>query len=116
MKKLIAAATFFLGMGAAVNAADLGNGLSAGAELDVNYTTGSEVWVYKITPEVGYSTPWGIDLSAETSLIIDDVEFTGIKWGADYAIGDTGLEAYADVSTDADHERGDITMGMTWSF
>ena len=75
MKKLIAAATFFLGMGAAVNAADLGNGLSAGAELDVNYTTGSEVWVYKITPEVGYSTPWGIDLSAETSLMIDDVEF-----------------------------------------
>ena len=80
MKKLIAAATFFLGMGAAVNAADLGNGLSAGAELDVNYTTGSEVWVYKITPEVGYSTPWGIDLSAETSLMIDDVEFTGIKF------------------------------------
>ena len=116
MKNLLAAATIFLGMSTMAQAMDLGNGISAGAEVDVNYTTGIEAWVYKITPSVGWASPIGVDISAESTLMIDDIEFTGIKWGADYAIGDTGLGAYADVMTDADWERGDITMGMTWSF
>lgn len=120
MKNLLAGASLAtamtIGACAGLNAADLGNGISAGAEVDVNYTTGTEVWVYKVTPEVGWASPIGIDLSAESTLMLDDIEFTGVKWGADYAIGDTGLNAYADVATDADWERGDITMGMTWSF
>ena len=116
MKKLLDAATFFLGISTMAHAMDLGNGISAGAEVDVNYTTGTEVWVYKVTPEVGWSSPIGIDLSAESTLMLDDIEFTGVKWGADYAIGDTGLNAYADIATNEDWERGDITMGMTWSF
>ena len=116
MKKFLAAAIFFLGMNAAVNAADMGNGLSAGAELDVNYTTGTEAWVYSITPEVGYATPWGIGLSAETKIMIDDPEFTGISWEADYMIPQTAIEAYAKIKSDADHDFGDTTVGISWSF
>ena len=116
MKKIIASAAFFIGMTAAANAADLGNGLSAGAELDINYTTGSEAWVYKITPEVGYAPPWGVDLSAETSIMIDDPEFTGISWEAEWMIPTTPVEAYAKIKSDADHDFGDTTIGLSWSF
>jgi len=117
MKKYIATFAICLGLayGAAATAADLGNGISAGADLDVNYTTGTEAWVYKLTPELSMATPWGVGLSADTAIMLDDVEFTGINWEASMMAMDN-LEVYGKIKSDADHDFGDVTMGLTLSF
>ena len=117
MKKILASFAICLGIayGASASAADIGNGINLGADGDVNYTTGTEAWVYKLTPEMSYSTPWGVGLSADTSIMIDDPEFTGINWEASMMAMDN-LEIYGKIKSDADHDFGDVTMGLTLSF
>ena len=48
MKKILASFAICLGLayGASASAADIGNGINLGADIDVNYTSGSEAWVY----------------------------------------------------------------------
>lgn len=121
MKTTIVAAALAMTAGMA-SAADLtvaGQTISAGAEFDMNYTTGTDVFALDFTPTVGL-TAWGVDFSVDTTIDILDINdgsdlFTGLDFevGKDLA---TGLRAYAEVSTDEDLDFGDITTGISFSF
>lgn len=96
-----------------------GQTLSIGAETDLNYTTGVEEWVWELTPSAGV-TALGIGLSVATDidmLTLDEGHiFQGLDFTADYEIANTNINLYTEVSTDADLEFGDVTVGATFSF
>ena len=96
-----------------------GQTLSIGAETDLNYTTGVEEWVWELTPSAGV-TALGIGLSVATDidmLTLDEGDiFQGLDFTADYEIANTNINLYTEVSTDADLEFGDVTVGATFSF
>jgi len=124
--KFVAATVAALGLAACAAdeaaAIELGGGLKAGGEIDMNYTTGVEEWALEATPEVGFAAAGVVFTVGSTfdlmGLNEDDV-FKGLDFGAEYdlgAIGVNGIKAYGEVSTDADFEFGDITMGVNFSF
>lgn len=96
-----------------------GQTLSIGAETDLNYTTGVEEWVWELTPSAGV-TALGIGLSVATDidmLTLDEGDiFQGLDFTADYEISNTNINLYTEVSTDADLEFGDVTVGAKFSF
>lgn len=96
-----------------------GQTLSIGAETDLNYTTGVEEWVWELTPSAGV-TALGIGLSVATDidmLTLDEGDiFQGLDFTADYEIANTNINLYTEVSTDADLEFGDVTVGAKFSF
>ena len=96
-----------------------GQTLSIGAETDLNYTTGVEEWVWELTPSAGV-TALGIGLSVATDidmLTLDEGHiFQGLDFTADYKVPSTNINLYTEVSTDADLEFGDVTVGATFSF
>ena len=103
----------------AMDFAVAGQTLSIGAETDLNYTTGVEEWVWELTPSAGV-TALGIGLSVATDidmLTLDEGDiFQGLDFTADYKISNTNINLYTEVSTDADLEFGDVTVGATFSF
>lgn len=117
--KFAAATTLAVFVASQAAAIELGGGLKAGGSVDMNYTTGIEQWALEATPEVGFAA-MGADLTVGSTFDLmglneDDV-FKGLDFGAEYGIGETGLKAYGEVSTDADLEFGDIKMGVTFEF
>lgn len=119
MKLAVLATAATLLVATQASAIDLGNGLSAGAEFDMNYTTGTEIWALEATPEVGLGI-MGTDLSVGSTFDLmnlngDDV-FKGLDFSAEYAVGTTGLTAYGEVSTDSDFEFGDVKVGAKFAF
>ena len=104
-------------MTTSVSAMDLGYGLSVGAETELTYTTGTEVWTMDVTPSMGLGA-YGASFTAETTIDVLDLNngdiFTGVDWKAEYVWN--GITAYTKVSSDADFEFGDITMGAKISF
>jgi len=116
MKKLLLPVAF-AAMTTSVSAMDLGYGLSVGAETELTYTTGTEVWTMDVTPSMGLGA-YGASFTAETTIDVLDLNngdiFTGVDWKAEYVWN--GITAYTKVSSDADFEFGDITMGAKISF
>ena len=116
MKKLLLPVAF-AAMTTSVSAMDLGYGLSVGAETELTYTTGTEVWTMDVTPSMGLGA-YGASFTAETTIDVLDLNngdiFTGVAWKAEYVWN--GITAYTKVSSDADFEFGDITMGAKISF
>ena len=96
-----------------------GETLSLGADTDLNYTTGSEDWEWEMTPSAGLSA-MGIGLTMSTDidmLTLDEGDiFQGLDFTADYTVPSTNISLYTEVSTDADLEFGDVTVGATVSF
>lgn len=96
-----------------------GQTLSLGADTDLNYTTGSEDWEWEMTPSAGLSA-MGIGLTMSTDidmLTLDEGDiFQGLDFTADYTVPNTNISLYTEVSTDADLEFGDVTVGATVSF
>ena len=96
-----------------------GQTLSIGAETDLNYTTGVEEWVWELTPSAGV-TALGIGLSVATDIDMLTLDeggiFQGLDFTADYEVPSTNINLYTEVSTDADLEFGDVTVGATFSF
>ena len=116
MKKLLLA--FAVAVAAtSASAIDLGYGLSIGAETDMSYTTGTEVWELDVTPKLSMGA-YGVSFSAETTVDVLDINngdiFTGVDWKAEYAW--KGMTTYTEVSSDADFEFGDITLGAKIKF
>jgi len=120
VKRLLLPVAIIAGASSA-HALDLGGGLSVGATTDLSYTTGSELWELDVTPKVAM-TAFGASLSAESDIDILSLNtnnelkdmFTGIDWKASYAW--KGMTTYTEVSSDADFEFGNITMGVKYSF
>ena len=116
MKKLLLASALAVAATSA-HAMDLGYGLSVGAETDMSYTTGTETWELDVTPKLSMGA-YGATLSAETTVDVLDINngdiFTGVDWKAEYAW--KGFTTYTEVSSDADFEFGDITMGAKFKF
>lgn len=100
-----------------VSAIDLGNGLSMGAEIDTSYVTGVDTWALEATPYASISQ-YGITLKAETTVdvlkINEDDVFKGVDLSAEY-VWNT-MTTYTEVSSDADFEFGDITIGAKIKF
>jgi hypothetical protein len=118
MKKVLLATTVAL-MATSAAAIDLGYGVTAGGEIDVNYVTGVEDWAMDFTPSVGVDV-YGVDFTAETTIDILDLDsgndvFTGVDLKAEYALNSM-ITTYGKISSDEDLEFGDITVGATFSF
>jgi hypothetical protein len=117
--KLAVIATAAVMVASTASAFDLGNGLSAGAEVDMNYTTGVETWALEATPEVGLAL-MGADVTVGSTFDLmklnDNDVFKGVDFEAKYPIGTTGLTAYGEVSTDSDFEFGDVKIGASFKF
>jgi len=96
-----------------------GQKLSIGAETDLNYTTGEEDWVWELTPSAGINA-LGIGLSVATDIDMLELDegniFQGLDFTADYEVPSTNINLYTEVSTDADLEFGDVTVGAKFSF
>jgi hypothetical protein len=104
------------------SAFDLGYGLKAGGEVDMNYTTGVETWALEATPEVGFEA-LGVDITIGSTFNLLDINgndpFKGLDFSAEYdlgVIGANGLTAYGEVDTDKDLEFGDLKMGVKFAF
>ena len=96
-----------------------GQTLSIGADSDINYTTGIEEWEWELTPSAGM-TALGIGFTVATDidmLTLDEGDiFQGLDFTVDYLVPSTNVSLYTEVSTDADLEFGDVTVGATVSF
>jgi hypothetical protein len=117
--KLAVLATAAVMVASTASAFDLGNGLSAGAEVDMNYTTGVEKWALEATPEVGMNmmgAEFTVGSTFDLMLLNEDDVFKGLDFEVEYPIGMTGLEAYGEVSTNSDIEFGDVKIGATFKF
>jgi len=116
MKKLLLASAIAVA-GTSATAMDLGYGLSVGADTELTYTTGTEVWTMDVTPSMGLGA-YGASFTAETTIDVLDLNngdiFTGVDWKAEYVWN--GITTYTKISSDADFEFGDITMGAKISF
>jgi hypothetical protein len=97
----------------------VGQTLSIGAETDLNYTTGVEEWEWELTPSAGINA-LGIGLSVATDIDMLELEegniFQGLDFTADYEVPSTNINLYTEVSTDADLEFGDVTVGAKFNF
>ena len=116
MKKLLLATAVAVA-GTSVSAMDIGYGLSVGADTGLTYTTGTELWTMDVKPSVGLGA-YGVSFTGETTIDVLDLNngdiFTGVDWKAEYVW--KGMTTYTKVSSDADFEFGDITMGAKFSF
>ena len=118
MKKLLLASALAL-TATSASAIDLGYGLKAGGEIDVNYVTGVEDWAMDFTPFVS-AERYGVKFTADTTvdmlaLDTDEDIFTGVGLKAEYAVTSM-LTTYGEISSDKDFEFGDITIGAIISF
>jgi len=116
MKKILLPVAFAT-MATSALAIDLGNGLSMGAEIDTSYVTGVDTWALEATPYAAISQ-YGITLKAETTVdvlkINEDDVFKGVDLTAEYVWNN--MTTYTEVSSDADFEFGDITIGAKIKF
>jgi len=116
MKKLLLPVVFAT-MATSATAMDLGYGLSVGAETELTYTTGTELWTLDVTPSMGLSA-YGASFTAETNIDVLELNngdiFTGVDWKAEYVWN--SITTYTKVSSNADFKFGDITVGAKLSF
>ena len=116
MKKLLLASVLAVAS-TSVSAMDLGYGLSVGAETELTYTTGTELWTMDVTPSMGIGA-YGVSFTGETTIDVLDLNngdiFTGVDWKAEYIWN--GMTTYTKVSSDADFEFGDVTIGAKLKF
>ena len=115
------AATFLT---TAAHAVDLGNGVSVGAEMDAHWAVDAEALSMTLTPEMGYSN-WGNDFTVSTDLDVYSAEEFQLGDAFDSLVVDfevtrpwmSNIELYGKTSYDFDaEERGEITVGATFSF
>lgn len=120
MKTTIVAAALVLtaGMASAADINVFGQTISAGAEVDMNYTTGEDTFALDFTPSAGFEA-WGVDFTVDTTFDVLQVNegdlFQGLDLEAGYTIAN-GLRAYAEIGTDEDLEFGDLTTGVKFAF
>ena len=116
MKKLLLASAVAVAATSA-SAMDLGYGLSVGAETELTYTTGTELWTLDVTPSMGIGA-YGVSFTGETTIDVLDLNngdiFNGVDWKAEYVW--KGITTYTKVSSDEDFKFGDITVGAKLSF
>jgi hypothetical protein len=107
-------------------AADLGGGLSIGAELDNKYNVDTEKFTMTVTPEVGYAFA-GADFSVSSDLNLyngDEFAFNEDKmptvdFDVEYGVGLWGLNSTAYAGTGYNFETedmSDIEVGLKFSF
>jgi len=123
MKVITTAAAAAL-LSTAVSAADIGSGLSVGAEVDANWQVDAEALTMTLTPEMAYSN-WGNEFTVSTDLDIWSAEEFQLGNSFDGMVLDfevtrpwiSNIELYAKTSWDIDAaERGEISVGGKFSF
>lgn len=115
MKNIIIATAILALTSTAALAADLGNGFSLGAEINVDYNVTADTEVdFTATPEFGYAVA-DFEITVATDIDLRDVEFVGFDIEATYQMT-PALELYTNVSTDDDLDFGDVYVGATLSF
>ena len=107
-------------------AADLGGGLSVGAELDNKYNVDDEKFTMTVTPEVGYAA-WGADFAVSTDLnlyngdefALNEDKAPTVDFDVEYGIGLWGLTstAYAGTGWNFETEKQSaVELGVKFSF
>lgn len=107
-------------------AADLGGGLSVGAELDNKYNVDDEKFTMTVTPEVGYAA-WGADFTVSSDLnlyngdefALNEDKAPTVDFDVEYGIGLWGLNSTAYAGTGWNFETEDqtpIEVGVKFSF
>lgn len=123
MKVITTAAAAVL-LTTAVSAADLGNGISIGGEMDANWGVDAEALTMTLTPEMGYVF-WGNDFTLSSDLDVYSSEEFQLGNAFDELVLDfkvtrdviSNVELYGKTSWDLDAaERGEISVGATFSF
>lgn len=109
----------------AASAAELGWGLTAGAETVGEYNVDTEIMSLTVEPTVGYTIqPIELNLEASTLLNIYEDEFVDATWEnmptldfrASKGLFDNA-EVYGEISYDLEaQERGDAVIGVSFSF
>ena len=104
----------------AASAAEIGaTGVSVGATVDANYTTGVDTYAVDFTPRAGYSAfgvAFGVETTFDVLTLNEGDVFKGLDFDASYSLGATGASVYGEVGTDKDFEFGDVTVGAKFSF
>lgn len=115
MKKILLATTILAMTAVSAMAVDLGNGFSAGADINAEYnvTAGGDV-ALTATPALGYNTG-AFEFEMATDVDMADIEFVGLDFGVTYDVN-KNFELYAETSTDSDLVFGDLIVGGTLSF
>ena len=122
MKKVLFATLSVFALTSAANAFELGGGLAAGGEVESSYNFGTEDFSVLFTPEVSFATS-GLFVGASLEIDMLDLEnydFTGVDFEATYTIDGVvpgfAVEAFGEISTDADFEFGDLVVGTRLNF
>jgi hypothetical protein len=121
MKNILLATAVFFGAASAASAFELGNtGISLGGELETSYNFGTEDFGVLLTPEAGFEYDI-LAVTVSTDLNLADFNsdvtenFQGLDFEAVLTVNDY-LNAYGEISTDADFEFGDLVIGTRLSF
>jgi hypothetical protein len=115
MKNVLIAAAVLAMTATSVMAADLGRGFALNTDINAEYnvTAGGEI-ALTATPELAYTVDV-LTLSVATDIDLADIDFVGFDLAASYDVNDS-WNLYAEVSTDADLNFGDVVVGATVSF
>lgn len=112
--------------GTEAEAADLGGGLSVGAELDNKYNVDDEKFTMTVTPEVGYAFA-GADFTVSSELnlyngdkfALNEDKAPTVDFDVEYGIGLWGLSstAYAGTGWNFETEKqSPVEIGLKFSF
>lgn len=115
MKNILLATTILALTSVSAMAGELGNGFSAGAEINAEYnvTAGGDV-ALTATPSFGYATG-AFEFAVATDVNLTNVRFQGLDFEASYDVNES-VYLYAEVATDEDLIFGDLVVGATLSF
>lgn len=117
MKKLtVGLAAVFAVATTSAHAIDLGNGISAGAEIEAEYNFDTEADKITLTPYAGYSA-WGINWNVESELDLNNLEDEelDLKWSMNYPWMENA-NAFVEVETDKDFDTDNLTVGASFKF
>lgn len=115
MKNILLATTILAMSAVSAMAFDLGGGLTAGGEVNAEYNvTQSGDIALTATPELVYVVG-DMDFTVGTDIDLTNIDFVGLDLNATYYVG-SNVELYAEISTNADLDFGDLIVGATLSF
>jgi len=97
-------------------AVDLGNGISAGAEIEAEYNFDTEADKITLTPYAGYDLR-GIGFLVESELDMNNLsdEELDLKWSVSYQWMKNGT-TYVELETNDEWETNNLTAGVSFKF
>jgi hypothetical protein len=116
MKTLITASVIAFGMTTTAQAFDLATGLSFDSEVKVERNMTQETTAFTTEHDLLWNFGKG-EILVETKFDLEDPKFTGLDYELSAPVPSIdGLKAYVGTKTDKNWDRGDIKIGVVFSF